>query len=49
LQLLPGTVSKYWSTPALPGGAHLIAAALAEKASAAQQATKKSRSLTALA
>ena len=35
LQLAPGIVSKYWSMPEVPGGAHVTAGALAGSANVA--------------
>jgi hypothetical protein len=44
LQLLPGTVSKYWLTPETPGGAQLAARAPTGAASATRHAIKNRRS-----
>jgi hypothetical protein len=48
-QLAPGTVSTYWLTPALPGGAQLAANEPAGNAtSAAMHAVKSNRSFMAM-
>ena len=43
LQLAPGIVSKYWSMPELPGGAHVTASALGVSANVARNSATVSR------